>query len=1261
MKKNRPEWTDEQKEIIHARNAELLVSAAAGSGKTAVLVERIFDRIMDKKDPVDIDRFVVVTFTKAAAAEMKDRLLERIEDAIMDESTAPEQKERLRQQARLIPGAHISTVHSFCSFIIGQYFYRIGLDPAVSEAEQSELILLKNEVLEALLEREYEEEKEDFEKLASLRSLNKNDAMLKSWILEMYENAFCEPFPDLTMSEWENRIQTPVDQEDSFIISELIRHVTCRAEEIAETTEEIWNRNTASFTGKSDAKTPAEMIGVARSLVSIGESFEKGERTAEKAYEDMRLTLEGMELKGLPKSPTGKEGAEDRDRVIEALAPLRERLEVKFRDTFFTNTLKEHEAEREAMADTTLAIIRLTRAFAKDYAAAKKERGIIDFNDLEQFALQILFDREEATGRPIRSDVAKELSDYFSEIMIDEYQDSNRVQDTILWSIAKSDGSEKDGKPPWECTAKNRFMVGDIKQSIYRFRHACPELFRHKLETFSQDKDAACRRIDLHMNFRSRQIVIDATNEVFDRVMKKDIGGVDYDQDARLVCGLSQPEPEKDQVTATMVYEDKLTYDTADKTWPRDRVEARHIACRIRDLVEGDDPLYIADKSGTYRRVRYRDIVILSRALMPIAYTYAEEMKELHVPFVTELTQGFFDTREISLMVQLLQIIDNPRQDIPLAGVLVSPLFGMDETMLSEIRIAFPTGELYDTLQSFLNDDEKNESDPIRERLSAFFSLLEELRAEAPFVPMSNLLEDVFRKTGVYEMFSWDEDSERRLANLDYLMTMVTEYDKGSRQGVHAFVEYLSQIRENKVDAGEAMTISENEDVVRLMSIHKSKGLEFPVVFIARAGALPNESDVGRFVYDEGLGVGGYMDDAKEGWTKKTLLWNMIRGKNTEDERGESFRLLYVAMTRARDQLILVHADKGDVKDRRTDYEGRMRMTTLMDMIRPAITADEDDLFCLREITGSVESFWKVKIGEWRASEVTSSEDINIFDTSDPYNTGIQEESVNDMEEVVPPIRMSVSELKLASMDEQGEQTGTRLEASDEEEDGGSADAGYASSEGKPTVDEDELPAFMKGKGHRYSGAERGTIYHQVMATIDFAGLAELLSADVNGTDESEVMSKVGQALDRVVEDKHLRPEERRIVDVKKLVTFFLSELGQRMIRAAGVGKLKREQPFVINKKASEIDPEKYGENNDTPVMIQGIIDGYFEEEDGIVLMDYKTDYMGESGPEVLAERYHVQMELYREALERLPDGKKVKECYLYSFHMGRMVPVTFN
>ncbi len=1223
MKSIKPKWTKEQEQVIKARGSELLVSAAAGSGKTAVLVERIYDRIMDKDEPVDIDRFVVVTFTKAAAAEMKERLRKRMEDALSDKGVTASMRERLRRQLRLIPGAHISTVHSFCNYIIGQYFYRIGLDPAFSEADESELVLIKNKVLDSLLESEYEKDDESFEKLASLRVLNKNDAALKGWILEMYEHAYSEPFPELTMSEWERELQTPLTDGESKVMPELIRYVTRLAEGMHAYVGELSDRYAGFLTGKNDMDTLTGISATAHSLVTIGKSFQSGERDAAKAYADMRLVLSDMELKGLPQNPTNKEGAEMRDLVIGKIKPIRERLEKSFRDGLFSVSLEEHEKERKVMAETTCAVIRLTGEFATEYAKEKRERGIVDFNDLEQFALKILFDTDE-NGKKVKSDAAKELSEYFSEIMIDEYQDSNRVQDTILWSISKSDGSEQTGKNPWECTGKNRFMVGDIKQSIYRFRHACPDLFRHKLNTYSQDENAKCRRIDLHKNFRSAELIINSTNEVFDRIMKADIGGVDYDNDARLVYGLEKrAEPDKDTPCPKVAREDII-----EKYWERDEEEAYHIACQIRAMVEGDDPLYIPEKDGGYRRVNYGDIVILSRAVMPIAYEYTNTFRIADVPFVTELTNGFFDTREISLMVQLLSIIDNPRQDIPLAGVLASNLFGIDEKMLSLVRIVYPYEELFDAITMYANREKQDveHDETTASRLNDFLQMIDELRKESPYIPMTSLVEKVYQKTGIYEFFDedMDDDFKRRRANLDYFLHMVTEYDKSSKQGIHAFVDHLRQIRQNEVDIGEAQIDEENENVVRLMSIHKSKGLEFPVVFITRAGSKGNATDAGRFVYDTDIGVGGLYDDEKHGWTKPTLMWNLIRERNEEDERGELFRLLYVAMTRAGEQLIIVHAEDSERPEKGTSYEERMSMKALADMISPAVSDDKTHRFFeTRRIEGSIREYWGDRMKAISCAH-TNRNGI-IFDTYDDYNAKEWDETTEKAE--LPPVRLSVSELKKASMEKSEDHPGI----------------------GPAAPETEELPGFMRKTQKRgYTGAERGTIYHQAMATIDFPSI-----------DPGNAEGSVDAAIDKLVEKKHLKKDDAKIIDQKKLVSFFESDLGKRMITASKVGKLQREKPFILNKAASMIGGE-YAKFGTTPIMIQGIIDGYFEEDDQIVLMDYKTDKTDSDTGSELADKYHVQMELYKEALEKLL-GKDVKECYLYSFHLDREIKVEFQ
>ena len=1266
------DWTPEQEAIIYARGCELLVSAAAGSGKTAVLVERIFSRIMDEKDPVDIDRFVVVTFTKAAAAEMKERLRKRIEDALKDDNYDNKAKKRLRGQMSRIPAANISTVHSFCNYVIGQYFYRAGLDPAYREAEDSEMKLIRAAVMDELLETEYREENKDFVTLASQWSLNKKDDALGEWIETVYDKSRSEPFPDLKMKEWKEKLETSLDSDESPFLSWIIESGIRGVDSIRDELNQIKKVHAAFLSEAAASKkkyveTIDELISAAEGLITIRGEFEAGSSDAKKAFDQMKKTLDKMETNlsglgrsGLPKS-TKDEG--ELGVIVGKVAEKRAVLDAD-RESYFSRDYNELEKERGMLAETCATILRLAERFGEMYAKAKRERGVIDFSDLEQYALQILFDKDEKTGKRTRSETAKELEAHFREIMIDEYQDSNRVQDTILWAIAESDGSEESGKPPWECTAKNRFMVGDIKQSIYRFNNACPGLIEHKMDTYSTEPGALQRRFNLDKNFRSRQVIIDATNAVFKRIMKKDIGGVEYDNNASLKRGLKVTPT--DYPTAEKVYVKRFFHENS-VGFSRDRAEAVLIAHEIHRLVKGDNPLYVERKEGGYERVRYRDIVVLSRAVKSIADTYVEVFHDVGIPFVIQLSTGFFKTREISLMSQFLTVIDNPRQDIPLAGVLLSPVYGLDENMLSKVRIELPYGELYDAIRKYAvnKDDRYNVDSEIQKKLQTFLEQLERFRDLTQYTSLTDLIETIYRDTDIYDMFAVQSDSDRRCANLDALMQKVIEFDRGSFHGVHAFVEYLSQIEENELDDGEALTIGEDEDVVRMMTIHKSKGLEFPVVFLARATS-EGQADTDYFRFDDRLGMAAPIANVEEGWKKDTLIGQLIQTQNTIDDIGERFRLLYVAMTRARDQLYIMRRVTNKYEPEvGTSFYHRLAMKAYSYMIAPAIADDPGESIFVTEKCREAEMILNDP-SEWEDSNTANNSDTSpAYDGDvDEVRRLLREMDAIEPDTMTPPMRVSVSELKLASMMEpEEEQTAPTMDVEDAEdteeaENTETPEVPAEQESGKKSGGhdrffrkEDDRPEFMK-EARTYTAAERGTIYHQVMATIDFASLSGI---DPEDTGFSEA---VGQALERVVENRHLHRDESGLIETERLVTFFKSELGQRMIRAAVAGTLKREQPFVMNKPAAQINPDKYAAYPDTPVMIQGIIDGYFEEEDGIVLMDYKTDKIPKKKPEVLVDRYHVQMELYREALERLLDGKRVKECYLYSFHLGCMIPV---
>ena len=655
---------------------------------------------------------------------------------------------------------------------------------------------------------------------------------------------------------------------------------------------------------------------------------------------------------------------------------------------------------------------------------------------------------------------------------------------------------------------------------------------------------------------------------------------------------------------------------------------------------------------------------LIEEVAASIASEYGEVFRKLGIPFFTKQTEGFYGSREVTLILEMLTVIDNPHQDIPLAGVLLSPIAGLSEEDLSRIFIATQnqTCDLYDRLviaadhpDSLPADDS---ADELVTRIRIFLEFLRELREEAPLSTVSSLLDRFLGQTGLYEMFAAQPDGKRRCTNIDYLMHTVNEFDRGSFQGVHAFIEYIHRITSRDEDAGEPLSIGDADDVVRLMSVHKSKGLEFPVVIIPRMDSNGAGNQSGRFITDPELGLAGYLDNEEKGLYKKPVFYALLRKKCEREDRGELLRLFYVAMTRAKDQLILIreHTEITDEPDIGTF--GRMAMKSFFSILAPAVWDDtQGELFQTRIIESEEELSASLPSDDNRPASPSEhgsaeKEEFNIFDTSNDYNKPLSAELPDPL-----PVKISVSDLKKESYEDEiavglyTEPEPDALSAPHPDEQPGGTD---------PSL----LPRFLlSDQPSALTGATRGTIYHQVMATLDLAAFhrdADDTMQSAEKTDAPDYPDHVSSLLQtqmkRLVTDHHLPAEEAEVIQPAKIEKFLTSPLGERLITADRKGKLHREQPCILSKPADEI--ERFRERGETtPIMIQGIIDVYFEEEDGIVLVDYKTDRIRAGEEDSLIRRYRIQMELYREALETVW-SKPVKECWLYSFSLNRAIAV---
>lgn len=1174
-------WTADQQKIIAMRDCNILVSAAAGSGKTAVLVERIFQRIMDERDPVNVDQFVVVTFTNAAAAQMKDRLWSRFEKALEEQ---PDHL-HLQRQIGLLASSHISTVHSFCHFVIQNYFHRIGLDPSFRQGTKVEVELLRSEVWKEILEEEYAEGREDFVDLADMSEFNRQDDAIGKMVFSIYETMMAQPFPLDFLKRMEDFLQTGT--EDEWENTEFVRWLLTFAKGVV---EEI---STEQQTLLQLCHEPGWPSYYEPHLQELGDIVQQL-LTAD-TYDDWYRILSCLSFKRMNKRKDDTVEEEKRKELVERCKACKDRLKQLAKETF-PSARRENLQDMKEMRGKVLTLLRLAGRLHEAFVKEKRNRGLVDFHDLEQLALQILLQWDDEKKVYVRTEAAIELAGEFVEIMIDEYQDSNRVQDTLLHAVSR------DGLPG---ERPNIFMVGDAKQSIYRFRGGCPELFAEKLDRYGTTEGDLCRRLDLHQNFRSRDIVLEGSNRVFEQVMHRDIGGVEYDADARLCPGRAFPKTELPVAETIDVY--------AVLGSQNPEAEGYLMARKIKEMVTGEAPLYVWEGEA-YRRVRYRDIVILIQAHKQ-GQEYFDALSEAGIPVVMEHTQGFFETREIQLMVAMLQVIDNPHQDIPLAAVLLGPMFSFSEEELSRVRVESRGTDLYDALCSY------DKPDGLYEHLQFFLEVLERLRRKVTYATVAEVVQDIYDETGIYESVMMMKDGVQRNANMDSLMEQAREFDGTTYHGLYQFVRYLERVAEQTEEMGEVNLSGEEEDVVRIMTIHKSKGLEFPVCILGGMGRRLHQPHKDFLSICPDIGIAAPIVDNARRTKKKNLYTVTLNLRNHLEDTGENMRKLYVAMTRAQEKLILIGCAK-NTDCRGLDYTGREKISTFFDMVLPAVY-QEPESFKLEEVEQEelLQEMEKDMLREeWNCSALYN------FDTSIGYDKNLEEalqwmEAEEDIHEALP-VKVSVSDLKVRSMEDS--ELGDFTILTHEEED-----------------TEMPVPAFIKeetGRDAARQGAAYGTIWHQVMATIDFAR---------TGTRE-----EIRQELDRLVETGRLRREETAVLNVPKLDTFFSSPLGMAMRLADARGQLHREQPFVMGRKACEIFTDRTEEDT---VLVQGIIDGYYETDEGIVLMDYKTDSLQPGQEQKLVERYRTQMDLYREALEEMT-GKKVTRCMLYAFSLGTAI-----
>ncbi|MCM1026999.1 MAG: helicase-exonuclease AddAB subunit AddA [Roseburia sp.] len=1208
-------FTPEQQRVIDLQGSSILVSAAAGSGKTAVLAERIVKKVCDGLNPVDIDRLLIVTFTNAAAAEMRERIAAGIAARL---ARNPE-SEHIQRQATLLHNAQITTIDSFCLFLLKNHFNEIGLDPAFRIADEGEIRLMREETLGELIEDAYASGEESFRRCVEYFCPGGRESVLEQHILELSRYADSFPWP----SEWleERKRDYDLEDEQALETSACGRYLTGHLQAMARG----WVRRMKRIQGICQEPDGPYMYG--ETVDNELEQLERLERCGSLA--EYAAYLPAISFGRLSSRKDESVSPGKRELAGNLRAELKKSVKGAA-EGLFTTPLSLAVEQGLECREPVATLIDLVSEFQRRMAEKKREKKVIDFSDMEHFALEILLAREEGEARPGR--VALEYRQYFEEVLIDEYQDSNLVQEYLLSAIS----GEEEGR-------FNRFMVGDVKQSIYKFRLARPELFLEKYNTYAQEGGSRVR-IDLSRNFRSRGQVIEAVNQVFSRLMSRETGGIEYDDRAALYPGAVYPENEGNESELLLIEKPSREAGLTEK-----QAEAAAIAKRIRELRES---FSVTDReSGELRPLRYSDIVILLRTNSGWDDVFQEVLEKEGIPVYITSRTGYFGASEVQELLQLLRVLDNPRQDIPLFGVMKSIFGGFTDEEIALIRSGGRDCTLYEAAVKFAAEARSEEGEekselhrkdheagagegrlpadslaPLRRKTARFLDQIARYRRCTVYLPVRELLTKLVTDFDYLNYVTALPAGGKRRANVEMLFTRASDFEKTSYFGLFHFVRYMEQLEKYDVDYGEAELLDENADVVRIMSIHKSKGLEFPVTFVSGLSKRFNFQDANRsLILDVDLGLATDYVNPERRLRNKTLRRNILTRKLREDSLSEELRVLYVAMTRAREKLILTAAlEQAEEKweaarengGEALDYPDFMGSSSYMDFLLPVIGGT---------------SFRVRVLGEEELSAADWREQLALHDRRQLLEQAAGMEGSPALEQLRRRLhreyayedlaglytKTTVSELKIAAMADRDE----------------AAFHAFEEKEVQPYI-----PAFRREE-EKVSGTVRGNAYHRVMELMDFPFLLE-------GAEEG-LPERLGRFLTRETAEKRLKQEYADAVNQGKLLQFLRSDLARRMLRAAEAGKLYREQPFVMGISASRLGEQFPAEEN---VLIQGIIDVFFEEEDGLVLLDYKTDAV--SSMQELWNRYETQLDYYSEALTKLM-GRPVKEKILYSFRLG--------
>ncbi len=1208
------EWTKEQLQAISKNKSNILVAAAAGSGKTAVLVERIINKILNEK--IDIDKLLVVTFTNAAASEMRERILNAIYKKI-DESANDEEIQNLQKQVVLLNKASICTIDSFCLDVVRNNFFEIDISPNFRIADTAEIELLKQEVLEELFEEKYEEQNEDFQNLIKTYTSYRDDTPLKDLILKIYSYISSSPYPKKWLDNAVERFNIKDINIDftKTVWGELL---------IQEIKEELQD-------DIAILEAEARKLSVEKELILFQKTIENDICELQKLLANLDNWNKAYSIANSIEFITWPRNKVD---LIEKenAKNVRDQVKKKFKaksDKIFVSSSEEATQDILEMHKTLIKLKNLIFEFDELFTKKKKDKNIVDFSDIEHYALQILV-REKEDGKHERTDVAKKYMSQFEEIAIDEYQDSNLVQEYILTSVSRGN---------------NIFMVGDVKQSIYKFRQARPELFLEKYKTYSLDEaNEKGLKIQLFKNFRSRENILDFTNTIFANIMSEDLGEIEYSKEEYLNLGADWEAKEikneidiidiKEQEKPQSYDEESSEEDEVQENLEDIEIEAKFVAKKIKELIYGKYQVYDLKKQK-YRDIKYRDIAILLRSTKGKAPVFEKELIEKDIPVYSDMSSEYIDTMEIQTILSLLKIIDNPMQDIPLVTVMRSSIGKFTDDELVEIRLADRHSEFYLALLKA----KLSVSAELKEKIERFLNQIDKWREEQEYLSLDELIWKIYEDTGFLNYMGVLPNGMLRQENLKMLFERAKQYESASFKGLFNFIRFIERLQLSSGDLSSAKMIGENEDVVRIMSIHKSKGLEFPIVFLTSSSSQFNLTDLNKdILLDQELGLGVKYIDYDMQVKYDTLTKLALRNKELNSVYSEEMRILYVALTRAKEKLYITGLSKDFSKAKENienmisiyqnddiNKEQRKKINpilikkykTYLDWILMVYYSDFEKMKNLVDVN----IFAKDELIKDLKPE--EKQELDLLKIIEENCKNVTDEEVKKVEESLSfkykyeadtliPSKTSITAIAHKNMEE------------------------IKSNAWNEKIISFPVPKFMNNEAdEKVTASKRGTIMHLCMKNLDFSKDYEL--------------QDVENLIEELKNKEVITSKEADSINVKQILQFTKSDVWQELKVAK---EYHKEEPFYINVPANEIEETDSKAN----ILAQGIIDLYYvDKNDKLVLLDYKTDFVKEGEEEILLERHTPQLMLYKEALENALD-RKVDRIYIYSTTLGKKI-----